>query len=393
MPVIDDVASALIERLRNPIKAKPLDKQIKAGMKVVLICDDYTRPTPAHLILPPLLDELNRLGVKDDDIKILVSAGHHREMTNEEKKKKYGEPVCSRIEIIHHFSEDENRLTKIGRSSTDIDIWINSLAVEADFTIGLGLVEIHPWAGFAGGGKIVNPGIAGKKTINQTHSLPILADVGIGKTRENPFWRTSIESAKMLPLNLLINCLLDVEERIIEIAIGETESAQLWLIEKFRYVNELKFPEPADIVITTAYPKFQQWGQAAISLYNAARIVKDGGVRITVADCPEDIGDSQEEKDFYYRSLSTKHNSPRDYWDNWLGEENCYSRNTCAIYKHLCDSEKSEGIIVTENLPTGLINQPVMRTIDQAISYAFDKCGRNAKIAVYDKGAMVLVSL
>jgi len=146
LPVIEDVGGALIKRLENPINAVPLSKQIKAGMKVVLICDDYTRPTPAHLLLPPMLDELNRLGVSDEDIKILVSAGHHREMTDDEKKKKYGEEVCKRIEIVHHFSEDESRLTKIGRSSTYIHTWINSLAVEADFTIGIGLVEIHPWA-------------------------------------------------------------------------------------------------------------------------------------------------------------------------------------------------------------------------------------------------------
>ena len=174
LSVIDDVVGKLIERLQNPIDAEPLSKQVKAGMKVVLICDDYTRPTPAYLLLPSLLDELNRLGVKDDDMKILVSAGHHREMTDEEKKRKYGEDVCKRIEIVHHFSEDESKLTKIGRSSTDIDIWINSLAIEADFRIGIGLVEIHPWAGFAGGGKIINPGIASKTSINQTHSLPIL---------------------------------------------------------------------------------------------------------------------------------------------------------------------------------------------------------------------------
>lgn len=43
LPVIDDVGSALIERSQNPINAEPLNENIKVGMKVVLICDDYTR--------------------------------------------------------------------------------------------------------------------------------------------------------------------------------------------------------------------------------------------------------------------------------------------------------------------------------------------------------------
>ncbi len=390
---LSDIGAALLQRLHNPIASAGLQEQIKAGMNVLLICDDYSRPTPTHLLLLPLLGELNRLGIPDKDIKILVAAGHHRQMSQAEKTAKYGKEAVERIEILHHFSEDTDNQVCLGRSSQGIDVWVNKLAVDADFTIGIGITEVHPWAGFAGGGKIINPGIAGKLTIDQTHLLPILPNVNIGKSLENPFWQTSCESAEMLPLNMLINCLLDIDEHVIELAVGQTRQAHLWLIEQFLKVNELVFCEPADIVITTAYPKYPYWGQVVISLYNSARIIKPGGVRIILASCEEGLGDCEHETDFYYRSLSQKHKSPRYYWDNWLGEGNCDSRNTCAVYRHLCDAELSDGVIVTDNLPTGLVNQPVYRSIDEALEYAFGKCGKDARIAIYDKGAMVLVSL
>jgi lactate racemase len=390
---IQDVEGTLVRRLNCPIGSVPLSDRVRPGMRVVLLCDDYTRPTPAHLLLPCLFRELARCGVRERDITILVAAGHHRAMTREENRQKFGADVADRVRIVHHISDDHGNMVHVGRSSTGIDIRLNRLAVEADFRIGLGIVEIHPWAGFAGGGKIVNPGIAAKPTIDQTHALPILPGVRIGSYLENPFWHTSIESARMLPLNLIVNCLLDLQGRLIEAAAGEPKAAQLHLIAEFRKVNELRFAEPPDIVVTTSYPKFQQWGQAVIALYNAARIVRPGGVRIAVADCPEGMGDCDFEKDYYYRSLTARHRSPAEYWNSRLGKDNCCSRNTCAVHRHLCDEELSEGILVSENLPRDMLNQRVCRSLDDAMAYAFAKRGKAARVAVYDKGGMVLVSL
>ena len=126
---------------------------------------------------------------------------------------------------------------------------------------------------------------------------------------------------------------------------------------------------------------------------SSGRIVKPGGVRISFAPNNEGLGDCEHERDFYFRALSEKHASPRAFWDAWLGEEGCHSRNTCAVYQSLCDAEHSEGIMVTETMQAGLHNQPVCRTIEEALDHAFKKCGPDAGIAVYDKGGMMLASV
>jgi nickel-dependent lactate racemase len=107
-------------------------------------------------------------------------------MTYGEKITKYGQDICNAFDIYHHDALDDDNLSYLGKSALDVPVYINRLAVEADFLIGVGLVEIHPWAGFAGGPKIICPGIAGKKTINCTHALPATeSGVVIGETRGN----------------------------------------------------------------------------------------------------------------------------------------------------------------------------------------------------------------
>ena len=117
------------------------------------------------------------------------------------------------------------------------------------------------------------------------------------------------------------------------------------------------------------------------------------GIRITLSSCNEGLGDTKHEQNFYFKSLSTEHESPQDYWDNWLGQECIHSRNTCAIHKHLVDLQQSTPVIVTKNLPTGMINQPVFPDIEQALDFAIEACNPNPRIAVFDKGGMMLASL
>lgn len=391
-PVLQDLGAELCAKLACPIGVPSLRELVKAGDRVTIIADDYTRPTPTDILLPPLLDELNRLGVADGNITLLVAAGFHREMTDGEKKKKYGNEACRRVRILHHFAGNRDNLVLLGSTSGGIPVRVNKLAVECDFSIGIGVIEVHPWAGFAGGGKIIFPGVAGKETIDATHMLPHEPNVEIGHTEGNPFWETCVEAARMAGLGMVVNTVMNTEGKVIALAVGEHQKAQLWGIQLFRKAGELIFPQRVDIVLTSAYPKFQQWGQAAISLYNAAQIVAEGGVRIVVADCPEGLGDSPQEKAFYLASLEREHDSPEKYWQNWLGPDGCHSRNTCAIHRHLKHLSHSRAVIVTNNLPENLYNQPVARNLDELLRGELARYGTQSKIAVYSHGALCLVT-
>ena len=69
------------------------------------------------------------------------------------------------------------------------------------------------------------------------------------------------------------------------------------------------------------------------------------------------------------------------------------SRNACAVHRHLRALEKSGMIMVTRGLPPSTPNmesQKVVGTLDEAIKIVLDKYGKEAKVIVYDMGAMVL---
>jgi len=74
---IKDPHAKIVEHLRNPIGNHHLSGLINQGDKVAVITDDYTRPCPDDILLPPILKELRREGVKRDDITIISATGLH----------------------------------------------------------------------------------------------------------------------------------------------------------------------------------------------------------------------------------------------------------------------------------------------------------------------------
>ncbi|MFH0963783.1 MAG: nickel-dependent lactate racemase [Planctomycetota bacterium] len=383
------------EQLERTITQSALSRIENGSVKTVcLICDDYTRPTPAYEILPPLRRALAARGVRRG-VKMLVAAGDHRPMSRAEQVAKFGPAAVDELEIVHHDCRNDAQLVCLGDTTGGVPVWVNRLALDADFRIGIGVVEIHPWAGFSGGCKILMPGIAGKRTIDATHALSIDPRSDLGRTDDNPFWLASREVAEMANLDLVVNVVLRSSDEAVIGAFCDTPvEAQRAAIAHFRASNELVFDRPADIVITSASPKYHYWPQAAISAYAAARVVRDGGVRIVLADCPEGLGDCEEEREFYREALDTRWESLDAFWRTRRGKADCCSRTACAVYRHLELQRKSRCIMVSRGLPKdGLRNQEVVRTLDEALDRAHRAVGEDAAVAVIREGGMVLPSL
>lgn len=70
-PQFENNPVAVIEEaLNNPIGTPPLEELVRGKRTVSIICDDMSRPTPIHLILPPVIKRLLSAGIKKEDIKI-----------------------------------------------------------------------------------------------------------------------------------------------------------------------------------------------------------------------------------------------------------------------------------------------------------------------------------
>ena len=117
---LDDVA--LRERIRNPIGAPPLREISKGAGRVLIVTDDNTRHTPLHRVVPIILEELAEAGVSDSSIRILIGLGTHRAMTDEEIRRKFGDDLVARFEILNHEWKNPVKLISLGKSGLGFDV-------------------------------------------------------------------------------------------------------------------------------------------------------------------------------------------------------------------------------------------------------------------------------
>jgi nickel-dependent lactate racemase len=292
LPAVDDEEKAIRDAITNPIGSERLGRLIKPGMKAVIIADDMTRPTPKKRILPILLDELNKAGVPDNDITILIALGTHRYMTEDEILKAFGKDMISRVRILNHEWMDPANLVSLGKTENGTPITVNKVAYDADFLIGLGSIVPHCWAGFSGGAKIIQPGISGPDTTAATHHLIFDDDSRVldfaGMAR-NKVMNEMRAVARQAGLDFIVNVVVNSRKEVVKVVAGDLEKAHDAGIEASRMNFVREITEKADIVIEEAYPAdFDMW-QATKPLSYSKRAVKDGGTVIFLTAAPDGI--------------------------------------------------------------------------------------------------------
>jgi len=292
LPAVDDEEKAIRDAITNPIGSERLGRLVKPGMKAVIIADDMTRPTPKKRILPILLDELNKAGVPDNDITILIALGTHRYMTEDEILKAFGKDMISRVTILNHEWMDPANLVSLGKTENGTPITVNKVAYDADFLIGLGSIVPHCWAGFSGGAKIIQPGISGPDTTAATHHLIFDDDSRVldfaGMAR-NKVMNEMRAVARQAGLDFIVNVVVNSRKEVVKVVAGDLEKAHDAGIEASRINFVREITEKADIVIEEAYPAdFDMW-QATKPLSYSKRAVKDGGTVIFLTAAPDGI--------------------------------------------------------------------------------------------------------
>lgn len=278
IPGVTEERKAIQESLQHPIFASPLREQVKKGMKVVIVGDDLTRATPREKIFPVLLNELNRGGVPDRDITVLIGLGTHRYMTQEEIKRCFGKETAERVLILNHEWKEPQNLVRMGSTPGGIPIEVNRLALEADFLIAVGSIIPHCYAGYGGGGKAIQPGICSWETTGKTHILPMEKDLYLkiaGQVENNV--RREIEMvAEAVGLRFIVNVVTNGKGEILQVVAGDPVVAHRKGVEVAKRVYERKVPALADIVMVSAYPADIDYWQGIKPLSYAQKGLREG---------------------------------------------------------------------------------------------------------------------
>ena len=285
---LDD--EALRKRIRIPIGSPPLREISKGAGRVLIVTDDNTRQTPLHCVVPIILDELSEAGISDSAVRVLIGLGTHRAMTGEEIRRKFGDDLAARFEILNHEWKNPARLTSLGRSELGFEVLMNREILESDLLISVGSIIPHATAGFSGGAKSVMPGICGEATIEATHWAALDYEMSeILGNFDNKIREAFVRIARRAGLRFIVNTIMMDEERIFDAVAGDVKSAHDEGCGRCLELYGVSIPAKAEVVVAEAYPSDIDLRQAIKAVCAADVVCRDGGVIILAADCREGV--------------------------------------------------------------------------------------------------------
>jgi nickel-dependent lactate racemase len=294
-PAIQDVKSAVSQALVQPIAGPRLVDLACGAKKAAIIIDDVSRPTPAHLMAPVVLEELLNSGLKADQIVVIFGIGTHRPMTEAEMQLKAGNEVCTRVKCRNHDCRDHSELKFFGKTSSGTPVYFNRTVADADLRILIGTIEPHPQAGFGGGLKNLLPGVAGAESIGHNHLiLPSPASWNMIGTlpEENPMRQDIEQAAAMLAgKNFIVNTILGPDLKPVALVSGDAIEAHRKGVQISRELYSYNLPRKMDAAIVSSFPMDVDLRQGVKGVANVPGAVKKGGVIICFLKCERGLED------------------------------------------------------------------------------------------------------
>jgi len=293
LPALADDKAAVLAAMRNPQGTPPLKSMVGKDDTVAIVISDITRPTPNHKLVPWIMEELDH--VPRENFVIINGLGTHRANTQEELAGMLGWDIVNTVRIENHDAFDDAKLVRVGRNSYGSEVYFNKTYVEAKFKIVTGFIEPHFFAGFSGGPKGINPGVAGIKTILDFHNAEMIGHPlsTWGVIEGNILQDAATQNCLMAKPDFMLNVTLNGEKQITGVVAGDVIAAHR---EGCKFVKETAMyavDEPFDIVVTTnsGYPLDQNLYQTVKGMSAAAQIVKQGGAIISASECSDGVPD------------------------------------------------------------------------------------------------------
>ena len=216
--------------------------------------------------------------------------------------------------------------------------------------------------------------------------------ISIFENREE-VWSTKIThsseeleaGAALVGADFVLNVIVDGEHRIVAAVAGDVTAAHRRGCEIVAERGIVGILQPTDIVLVSAggYPKDVNLYQAQKALDNAAYAVRDGGIIILVAECPEGFGNT------ICQAWLTGASSPDEVLQRIQQEFVLGGHKAAAIAAVL----KRARIHLVSALPGGLARQCGFFPFDSvgaALQAAFDELGSGATVLVLPQGGSVL---
>ena len=343
-----DEKGAVQTALRAPLGSLPLKDVVRADDSVAVVISDMTRPTPNEKLVAWILEELAH--VPRERCVIINGVGSHRPNTPDELRAMLGQDVMETCRVINHDSFNNDELVEVGTNSYGSRVFVNKTYMACSFKIAVGFIEPHFFAGFSGGPKAINPGIAGIETILDFHNAQMIGHPKStwGLIDGNILQDAATQNCLMAKPDFLLNVTLNGSKQITGVYAGELLTAHRAGCEEVKRHSMISVDAPFDIVITTnsGYPLDQNLYQTVKGISAASEIVKKGGAIICASECSDGVpahgnfGKMLQMRDSAQELLDMIEEPSFRMFDQWQVQKQAIiqTRADCYIYSSLDDA-------------------------------------------------------
>ena len=393
-PVIANPEEETLRKLESPIGSKPLSELAQGKKTACIVICDITRPVPNTSIVPPIIEVLEKAGIKSEDITILIATGIHRTNEGEELVTLLGEEIPEKYRVVNHMSRELDTHEYLGETPRfKAPIYVDKTYLAADFRITTGLIEPHLMAGFSGGRKLIVPGISAFETLKVLHGYKCMDyEKNIeGVIEGNLFHEDALYVARKARVDFIVNVTLNERREITGIFAGELNEAHLEGVNFMRTQCRDTVDEPVDAVITTSagYPLDLTFYQVIKGMTAAQGILKENGVLIIAAKLAEGIGSPE----FTKLILETETIEEFDenikkpgylVLDQWQFQKftQVLDKHEVWLYSDSINHETQEKLFVTP-----------LQSVEEGIEKVKARFGEDASIAVIPEGPYVYVGV
>ena len=289
VPPLPDPAAEIRLALRNPVAGKSLRELAKGRQTVGISICDVTRPFPARVVLPVVLDYLD---VDPSRVTIFIATGTHRACRPAEIDRMLGEEIAREVRIVQHDAFDRGRHVRVGTiPGSTVPALVDSEFMAQDLKITTGFIEPHFFAGFSGGPKMVLPGLASIETVLELHSAARIGHPRAtwGVIAGNPVQLAIRGVARRVGVDFNLDVTLNRDQAITGVFAGELFASHARGCTFALDAAMVSVPEPFDLVVASnsGYPLDQNLYQTVKGMSAAAQIVRDGGTILIASECSD----------------------------------------------------------------------------------------------------------
>ncbi len=285
-------ARAVEAALASPVGSASLAERAAGARRVVVVVPDETRKGVAAGLLPAIRPHLGGAAVE-----VMVATGKHP-------------PYPPPPGVDHVHDARSPTLVRVGVTAHGTQVCFPPAVLDADLRVLLGEIRPHYFAGWAGGAKLLFPGVAGEAGIWHNHRLKAAPGARLGVVEGNPCRADMEAAAAMAGPSFAVNVVRGAHGLPVFAVAGDPVASHRAGVARARAVFEVEVDRRADVVLVSdGDPVAMNLYQACKLLPPAGAVLRDGGTVVMAVECGAGIGPVGVINEAIYR-LGSVHSLP-----------------------------------------------------------------------------------